>query len=201
MVAIVVLGILMIGERCERRLRDLAMNDQLTGILNRRGFFEASAARLAKLSGKSCEIAIAHFDIDFFEAINDKHGHPAGDTVIAEFSRRAARAIRRGDILGRIGGEEFALLLPNTDANGCAEVGERVGQAVRDIGLLHALNPPSKVVTASVGGASNVPAEVHTDQAALVAAADRALYAAKHSGRDRVVMSGQVVAWPGARSA
>lgn len=98
-------------------------------------------------------------------------------------------------------GEEFALQLPNTDAEGCELVGENVRAALRDLGMLHALNLPSKIVTVSLGGATNMPSQGGLDCGSLVAAADRALYAAKDSGRDRLVMSGQVVAWPGARSA
>jgi diguanylate cyclase (GGDEF)-like protein len=97
-------------------------------------------------------------------------------------------------------GEEF-VLLPNTDADGCAQVGERVREAFRELGMLHAFNPPSRLVTASLGGATNVPAQGLTDHTALLAAADRSLYEAKNGGRDRLVMSGQVLAWPEARSA
>jgi diguanylate cyclase (GGDEF)-like protein len=181
MVAIVVLGILMIGERSERRLRDLAMNDQLTGVLNRRGFFEACAARLGKLSGKSCEIAIALFDIDFFKAINDKHGHPAGDKVIAEFARRGVQAIRQGDIFGRIGGEEFALLLPDTSINDARLVVDRVRAAFGDAPILH--DNLEIMATASAGISIANARGMVLDR--LMSAADSALYAAKKAGRDR----------------
>jgi PleD family two-component response regulator len=76
-----------------------------------------------------------------------------------------------------------------------------VRKALRELGMLHALNLPSKMVTVSLGRATNMPAQGALDCSSLVAAADRALYAAKDSGRDRLVMSGQVVAWPGAKSA
>jgi diguanylate cyclase (GGDEF)-like protein len=181
MVAIVVLGILMIGERSERRLRDLAMNDQLTGVLNRRGFFEASAACLARLSGKSCEIGIALFDIDYFKAINDKYGHPAGDEVIAEFARRAARATRQGDILGRIGGEEFALLLPDTTLNDARLVVDRVRASFSDAPILH--DNAEIMATASAGISIAHAQGVVLDR--LMSAADSALYAAKKAGRNR----------------
>ncbi|MCA6108529.1 GGDEF domain-containing protein [Bradyrhizobium cenepequi] len=181
MVAIVVLGILMIGERSERRLRELAMNDQLSGVLNRRGFFEASAARLAELSGTSCEIAIALFDIDYFKAINDKYGHPAGDKVIAEFAKRAAHAIRQGDILGRIGGEEFALLLPNTTLNDARLVVDRIRAAFGDAPILH--DKIEIAATASAGLSIDRAHGIVLDR--LISAADSALYAAKKAGRSR----------------
>jgi diguanylate cyclase (GGDEF)-like protein len=101
----------------------------------------------------------------------------------------------------RYGGEEFVLLLPNTDAEGCEQVGQKVRAALHEFGMLHALNPPSKRVTVSLGGATNLPAGGSVDFVSLVEAADRALYTAKDNGRDRLVMSGQVIAWPGAKSA
>ncbi|MGY4573460.1 diguanylate cyclase (GGDEF)-like protein [Bradyrhizobium sp. USDA 3256] len=104
-----------------------------------------------------------------------------------------AHVRRPADLAARYGGEEFALLLPNTDSEGCEQVGERVREAVRELGMLHALNLPSKIVTASLGGATNLPAQ--GECVALVAAADRALYAAKDEGRDRLVMAGHVITW------
>jgi diguanylate cyclase (GGDEF)-like protein len=181
MVAIIVFGILMIGERSERRLRDLAMNDQLTGVLNRRGFFETSADRLAKLSGKSCEIAVALFDIDFFKIINDKYGHPAGDKVIAEFAARAIGVVREGDILGRIGGEEFALLLPDTTINDARLIVDRVRAAFGDAPILH--DNVEITATASAGISVGHVQGAVLDR--LISAADSALYAAKKAGRNR----------------
>jgi diguanylate cyclase (GGDEF)-like protein len=114
----------------------------------------------------------------------------------------AAQARRPGDLASRYGGEEFALLLPGTDAEGCELVGMRFCDALRDIQIPHGSNPPSRLVTASLGGATIWPnANTTTDCASLVGAADRALYSAKDGGRDRMVMSGRVLPWPRARSA
>ena len=113
-----------------------------------------------------------------------------------------AQAQRPSDLAARYGGEEFVLLLPGTDAAGCEQVGERIRQALHDLRLPHAANPPSRCVTISLGGATGWPGTGNpADHASLVAAADRALYAAKSLGRNRLVMSGQVVAWPNAESA
>jgi len=189
-------------QHLQGRLAALAATDGLTGLANRRQFDERLSEEWARARRDATPLSLLLIDVDHFKAFNDQYGHQAGDAALRTLGRILGEQARRpADLAARYGGEEFALLLPNTDATGSAEVGERLRNAVRDLGLLHALSLPSKIVTVSVGGASHVPAEVHTDQAALVAAADRALYAAKHSGRDRVVMSGQVVAWPGARSA
>jgi PleD family two-component response regulator len=93
-------------------------------------------------------------------------------------------------------------LLPGTDAAGCEQVGERIRQALHDLHLPNAMNLPSKCVTVSLGGATGWPsAEKPADHTSLIAATDRALYAARTLGRNRLIMSGQVVAWPNAESA
>lgn len=86
--------------------------------------------------------------------------------------------------------------MPNTGPDGCAEVGEGIRQALQDLAMLHVQNPPSRLVTASIGAATSLPSQTTMDCSSLVAAADRALYAAKDNGRDRLVMSGQVLPWP-----
>jgi len=188
LVAIVVLGILMISERSQRRLRELAMNDQLTGVLNRRGFFEASTSQLTKLSDKSSEIAVALFDIDFFKAINDQFGHPAGDRVIVEFAQRAARAIRPDDVFARIGGEEFALLLTNITVNDARLIVDRVRAAFGNAPVLHDNVEISATVSAGISIANSQDAVLDR----LVSAADSALYAAKKAGRNRTSVLGTI---------
>ncbi|MEI9421154.1 GGDEF domain-containing protein [Mesorhizobium sp. Cs1299R1N1] len=181
MVAIVVLGILMTGERSQRRLRELAMSDQLTGALNRRGFFESSAAKFTNRSATSGEIAVALFDIDHFKAINDRYGHPGGDKVIAEFAQRVARAIRPSDIFGRIGGEEFALLLPDTTINEARLMVDRVRAAFAETPVLFDKTEIAATVSAGISIANTQ--EANLDQ--LISGADSALYAAKRAGRNR----------------
>jgi diguanylate cyclase (GGDEF)-like protein len=140
-------------------------------------------------------------DVDHFKKFNDQYGHLAGDGCLRALARiLSAHTKRPADLAARYGGEEFAVLLPNTGPEGCAEVGDGIRKALHDLAMLHAQSPPSRLVTASVGGATSLPSQTTTDCSTLVAAADRALYAAKDNGRDRLVMSGQVVPWP-ARSA
>ncbi|MES1149612.1 MAG: GGDEF domain-containing protein, partial [Bradyrhizobium guangdongense] len=142
-------------------------------------------------------LSLLLIDVDHFKAYNDHYGHQAGDGCLRALGRILATQVKRpADLAARYGGEEFALLLPNTDAAGCAQVGEQVREALHDLAILHAQNPPSRVVTVSTGGATIAPSETMTECSALLTAADRALYAAKDGGRDRLVMAGQVVPWP-----
>ena len=133
-------------------------------------------------------------DVDHFKAYNDEYGHPAGDACLRLVARIiAAETQRAGDLAARYGGEEFAMLLPNTDAAGCARVGERIRSAIHGSGLVHSTNPAAGCVTASVGGAACRPVLERTaGVGSLLEAADRALYAAKDAGRNRLVMSGEV---------
>ncbi|MCC8955147.1 diguanylate cyclase [Bradyrhizobium sp. Pear77] len=184
------------------KLAALATSDGLTGLANRRHFDERLAEEWARARRDGTPLSLLLLDVDHFKKFNDQYGHQAGDACLRALGRILAAQVRRpADLAARYGGEEFALLLPNTDPEGCEQVGERVRGALRELGMLHAFNPPSKLVTVSLGGATNIPAHGMAESNSLVAAADRALYAAKESGRDRLLMSGQVVAWPGARSA
>ena len=162
-------------------MRKLATSDQLTGIYNRRGFEESAerAIRNAQRQGQPLAVAIA--DIDNFKAVNDRHGHSAGDRALKHFSSRIERMVRRGDLIGRIGGEEFALLLVNARTQDAIEVVERIR---RDIAAMPVEGPARIVMTASFGVTGLRPGDISL--AALLARADRALYRSKIEGRDRV---------------
>ncbi len=177
----------------EARLSNLASQDGLTGIANRRHFDERLQTEWRRAAGDETPLSLLMVDVDNFKKFNDQYGHQAGDACL----KAVAQAIA-----ARYGGEEFVLLLPNTDEIGCASVAARLSESLAALNIPHALNPPSKRVTISAGGATGWPgAESANNHPSLIAAADRALYAAKHAGRDRFVMSGQVVAWRGAESA
>ncbi|WP_456640557.1 diguanylate cyclase [Bradyrhizobium sp. USDA 10063] len=181
----------------EDELAVLASSDGLTGLANRRHFDERLQAEWDRATREGTPISLLLADVDHFKKFNDQYGHQAGDACLRSVARALVeQAQRPADVAARYGGEEFALLLPNTDATGCVQVGERIEQAIRDLGILHALNPPSKRITLSLGGATYLPANDRVHCTSLIEAADKALYAAKESGRDRVVMSGQVIAWP-----
>lgn len=182
-------------KQIEEKLATLATEDGLTGLANRRCFDERLLVEWGRAYRERSSMALLMIDLDHFKAYNDRYGHLAGDECLRLVARvLAAEALRTTDLAARYGGEEFVMLLPNTDAAGCARIGERIRRALRDACMPHALNPPSGLVTASIGGAVCRPGtERSAGHVALVDAADRALYAAKDAGRDRLIMAGETV--------
>jgi diguanylate cyclase (GGDEF)-like protein len=163
------------------RMRALAVSDLLTGIFNRRGFEEAAERAIRNAQRQRQPLALVVTDIDRFKTINDRHGHSAGDRAIQHFATRMERMVRRGDLVGRIGGEEFALLLINTSSTDALDVVERIR---RDVAAMPVDGPESIGMTASFGVTGLRPGD--TALANLFARADRALYRSKVEGRDRV---------------
>jgi diguanylate cyclase (GGDEF)-like protein/PAS domain S-box-containing protein len=182
-------------KRLEGKLEALAVEDGLTGLANRRRFDQCLLEEWTRAYRDRSSLGLLMIDLDHFKAFNDAYGHPAGDACLRSVARiLTAEARRPGDLAARYGGEEFAMLLPNTDAAGCTRIGERIRHAIRGVNIAHASNPPSGLVTASIGGAVCRPGfERSADPALLVDAADRALYLAKDGGRDRLVMPGEVL--------
>jgi diguanylate cyclase (GGDEF)-like protein/PAS domain S-box-containing protein len=178
----------------EGKLAALATQDGLTSLANRRRFDEQLLEEWRRAHRDGTCLSLLMIDVDRFKSFNDEYGHPAGDECLrAVAGVLAAEAQRTSDLPARYGGEEFAMLLPNTDAAGCARIGERIRRALHRAGIPHAQNPSGRV-TVSLGGAVCRPGtERSAGHAALIEAADRALYAAKERGRDRLVMSGEVV--------
>lgn len=169
---------LKLGDTLEA-LRRLATRDELTGLLNRREYDRILAEEDERARRFGHPLGLVIVDIDRFKAINDSHGHPAGDAVLREVAARLAGAIRTVDRVARIGGEEFALILVQTDGPTALEVARRAVSAVagKPVAAGEAL---SLGVTVSAGVAA-LPAD--PEPGALFAAADRALYAAKRRGR------------------
>jgi diguanylate cyclase (GGDEF)-like protein len=172
------------GDPEGRQLADLALasrRDALTGLPNRRAFEEDLAREAARAARSGGPLAVVALDVDRFKAVNDVHGHAAGDAVLRAVAARAAGAIRAGDVLARLGGEEFGILLPGADLPRAVDAAERIRAALADAPIEaagHAL-----AVTASFGCAALAPAEAPD---ALVARADARLYDAKRAGRNRV---------------
>jgi diguanylate cyclase (GGDEF)-like protein len=154
-----------------------ATTDPLTGLLNRRGFFEGSATLMRR---SKTPISVLAFDLDHFKSINDRCGHAVGDAVLELFAKVARQALRTNDIVGRLGGEEFVAVLACTLPD-AAIAAERVRSAFAAASLVR--NGQHVAATVSIGIASGSPA---TGIDLLIARADTALYRAKSSGRDRV---------------
>lgn len=163
--------------------RRLAGMDMLTGLLNRRGFEEAAAAILGSARRNNRALCLTVIDIDCFKDVNDRFGHLAGDEVLRRFAACLARHIGPRDLLARMGGEEFALMLADRDCDSAHALLESVRSAVADCPLDL---PGDHRITASFGLAS---LDAAPDLQALLSEADLALYAAKASGRNRVIVS------------
>lgn len=165
-----------------RELEQFALTDPLTGLPNRRAFMKALTRSMARAElDRDRKLSLAIFDIDHFKRVNDLFGHPAGDAVIKEVGARASKALRERDLVGRIGGEEFAVLLPRADIETARFACERLREAIAGAPIVHgdAIIP----VTASIGIAEFQPGE---DSDNLMICADAALYEAKTGGRNQV---------------
>ena len=172
--------------RVRIHLASMVLTDPLTGCLNRRGFDQALAREIARSSRSGSELAMLALDLDHFKLINDTHGHLVGDEVLRAAGVLLLQTSRSGDVVARTGGEEFAVLLPDTDAAGAFQFASRLCEIVRG----HPF-PPAEPggdpirITTSIGVVAGAP-EPRGDFAALFSArADVALYVAKRSGRDR----------------
>jgi diguanylate cyclase (GGDEF)-like protein len=169
------------------KVKALATTDELTGLPNRRAFMarlEDERARVQRYAPAPTSILM--LDLDHFKQINDQHGHAAGDSVLRCFSATLSAQLRKVDLAGRIGGEEFAILLPDTDTQAASIFAERLRQIVAGTPVDHAGTPIS--YTVSIGIASLTAADEHAEDALV--RADHTLYAAKQAGRNRTAIHG-----------
>ncbi|MBM3573321.1 MAG: GGDEF domain-containing protein, partial [Alphaproteobacteria bacterium] len=169
--------------QAEKKLRENATHDGLTGLLTRATLMQVSEVELLRSRRYGRAWSVIMLDIDHFKAINDHHGHPTGDKVLAGVAEACRNLLRGCDVIGRYGGEEFLAVLPETDAKGALAVAERIRHQVQ--GCQPA--GPSIAVTISAGIAA-LTASVF-DLGTLIGAADRALYRAKRAGRNRVELA------------
>ncbi|MBN9332175.1 PleD family two-component system response regulator [Devosia sp.] len=163
----------------------LAVTDDLTGLYNRRYFDRHLSVLLGKAQAQERNMAVMILDIDHFKSVNDTYGHDAGDMVLREFSARVKRNIRGVDLACRFGGEEFVVLMPDTDVLNAELVAERVRQAIAEKAFDVNSSRPL-VVTVSVG-VSFIESQADTPET-LIKRADLALYRAKREGRNRVIL-------------
>ena len=166
------------------QIRQLATHDDLTGLLNRRAMLDRMQLEQHRSLRSGSPLLIAQLDIDHFKAVNDTHGHAAGDLVLQSFADTVRRNVRDTDVLARWGGEEFVLLLCDTPASDAVALMERLRQAVQAMQVPVAQGGQPITVTVSIGLARHTPAD---PLAGTLERADRALYAAKAGGRNRVV--------------
>jgi diguanylate cyclase (GGDEF)-like protein len=178
--AVVLLAMLASFRRLKAQAEHDAMVDSLTGLLNRRGGYLALDQMVARARRTGASLGVVAFDLDWFKRVNDRHGHEAGDEVLAEVGRSLATLYRRGDVGARVGGEEFLLLLHDTDAEGARAAAERVRELVASMRVAVVGEP----VTASVGVSVFSPGDAN--ESVVLRRADHALYEAKRLGRNRV---------------
>ncbi len=170
-------------QRVEAELRHLATYDALTNALNRRAFLESAHSHFAQAKANGTRFAFLMFDLDHFKQINDRYGHAAGDVALQYFAKLCIATAPASHIFGRLGGEEFAMLLPETDNAGALAIGEAIRR--------HAPTTPLTVgginftVTVSIGVATAKTTDQRVEQ--VLERADQRLYRAKQSGRNRVI--------------
>lgn len=175
-------------EEANQNLRRLSFLDGLTGIANRRHFDEILLNEWNRAVRDAMPLSLVILDIDFFKNYNDTYGHQTGDDCLKLVAGSLSGLLKRpGDLAARYGGEEFAAILPNTDMQGAAAIAEMLRSGIEALQIPHSSSSVSAHVTVSAGVASTVP--VRTDSPGnLLAAADKALYQAKQSGRNRVTL-------------
>ncbi len=187
-------AVMMVHDKMMSKALDDANRDFLTGVWSRRAFFDIAERELARARRMRRPISLLVFDVDHFKKLNDTYGHATGDQVLTAIAQCAGREIRSIDYLARIGGEEFAVLLPEEDASAAMLVAERLRAAVSE--QPH-VRPPvfgakgAMPVSVSIGAAVSGPDESISE---LLNRADHALYQAKAAGRNQVFLAGPTVA-------
>jgi len=182
------LFVLMLSYKLNQNLENMATVDGLTETLNRRGL-EASCAKISALCKRTyMDMAVLLIDVDFFKKVNDKHGHLVGDEVLKHMASIIQNVLRRGDVVGRYGGEEFVIFMPNTVEDDASVLAERIRLAIADQPFVS--DEVYIPVTVSIGVADSVRAGFEFK--GLVSAADATLYKAKDNGRNNVMRFTQI---------
>jgi len=177
-----------LDEVFQRQMYESALRDGLTKVFNKKYFTDYLEKEFAYAARHNSPLALIFLDIDFFKRINDTYGHPAGDFVLAELSQMMVNLVRTEDVLARFGGEEFTVLCRGTDLGGSKIVAERLRRAVE----ARAFTFGGKTIPVTISlGIAAIPDSGINDHSAFLAAADKALYEAKRTGRNRVCLHGQ----------
>ena len=169
------------------RLESISRTDELTGVNNRRFFMEAMRMEFGRANRYPAPLGFAMVDIDFFKKINDTYGHLTGDQALVAVARFLRTAMRENDVLGRFGGEEFAILMPHTDKAGCLTALGRWRKQIEELVIEY--EGTKLQLTVSIGSACTPRDDVERPEQ-LIALADEALYKAKGNGRNQVIFNG-----------
>ncbi|PAU74608.1 GGDEF domain-containing protein [Halomonas salipaludis] len=164
----------------------LSVTDELTGLNNRRALLDQASRLFAQSIRSATPVSLALIDIDHFKEVNDQYGHPTGDRILVAFATLLKDVVRRADVVARIGGEEFCVLMPATDATGASELCERLRRAVAEHSFHGQAEALSITISAGVTTTRTDTAPPDDSFAALYPRADQALYQAKQDGRNRV---------------
>jgi len=180
----IIVGFIVKIHELETEMRSLATYDMLTGVMTRRAFLENSESLYQVALRSKSPLSIAYIDIDDFKAINDTNGHAGGDEILKAFGSIMQTHKRKNDLAGRIGGEEFALTLPNTDIEGATQLSKVLWKSAKEARIDYSKD--SLQYTLSIGIAqldTNNPVDLEK----LISQADKALYRAKEQGKNRIV--------------
>ncbi len=171
-------------EVANKRLNEMAMTDPLTGLSNRRHFFDHLEQEICRANRGERPLSLFILDIDYFKQVNDTYGHQAGDVVLKAIAYILRNRLRRSDMVARIGGEEFAVLLSDTNLSQTLDLAEQIRHCIKEY-LFQTCDGKSINITCSIGAFSGDRPD-YTKAELLYKYADKALYAAKNSGRDKV---------------
>jgi diguanylate cyclase (GGDEF)-like protein len=174
--------------RANHRLAEMVVTDELTGLKNHRYFQERLGEECARAKREGRPLSLIMADLDHFKRVNDLHGHPVGDLVLAAAARHVLEGVRAGDSACRIGGEEFAVICPGTPQGEALRIAERIRARLAAAPIL--VGPEAIAITFSLGVAEHRPG---MEPKKLFEAADDALYRAKRSGRNRVCSEAQLM--------
>lgn len=169
------------------KLENLASTDDLTQLINRRYFNKYLEREWDRQTKLKKELSLILCDVDYFKRYNDTYGHQSGDECLQQVAQALHQAVRANDLVARYGGEKFAIILPNANAQIATQVAQRICFEVKALQIPHAQSHVSPYVTLSCGIACTFPEGKSLPQD-LIATADRALYEAKEQGRDRVYL-------------
>jgi diguanylate cyclase (GGDEF)-like protein len=167
-----------------RKYREMAYRDELTGLYNHRYYQEIMEKELERIKRYQRGLSLLFFDIDYFKEINDSYGHVAGDQVLKCIARRIQKIKRSADVVVRYGGDEFAVIMPETDRKGLQIFAERIRRGIESLAI--EIDGESVNVTISIGAAVLGGGKSTVDKVTLLEAADKAIYLAKRAGRNKV---------------